>query len=299
MKELQDKVVLVTGAGAGIGRATALAMAEAGATGRGGRYRSRRGAAHRSRRGDQHPAGDRDRGRLRRCRQHRRDGRAHRRRIRPARRHRQQCRGHPLRPDHGSDRGGLGPHPPGQRQGRVLLPATRGEGDDPPRRRDGSSTSPRFPGRGYAGASNAAYAASKGAVIALTKTAAQQLGRHNINVNAICPGVTRTELGARNAVTRAAERGITVRRIAGRTGKGHPDRPRQHARRTSPRWRCSSPRPVPATSPAKPITSTADWCRADRQREADAGRPRLTEEHFSSSRQRPGSMAAMDTGCRR
>jgi NAD(P)-dependent dehydrogenase (short-subunit alcohol dehydrogenase family) len=65
-------------------------------------------------------------------------------------------------------------------------------------------------GRGYAGASNAAYAASKGAVIALTKTAAQQLARHNINVNAICPGVTRTELGERNAVARAAERGITV-----------------------------------------------------------------------------------------
>jgi NAD(P)-dependent dehydrogenase (short-subunit alcohol dehydrogenase family) len=65
-------------------------------------------------------------------------------------------------------------------------------------------------GRGYPGASNAAYAASKGAVIALTKMAAQQLGRYNINVNAICPGVTRTELGQRNAQTRAAERGIPV-----------------------------------------------------------------------------------------
>ncbi len=65
-------------------------------------------------------------------------------------------------------------------------------------------------GRGYPGASNAAYAASKGAVISLTKMAAQQLGRYNINVNAICPGVTRTELGLRNARTRAAERGITV-----------------------------------------------------------------------------------------
>src|SRR5437868_14012722 len=35
-------------------------------------------------------------------------------------------------------------------------------------------------GRGYPGASNAAYAASKGAVISLTWIAAPQLGRHEI-----------------------------------------------------------------------------------------------------------------------
>jgi len=49
-------------------------------------------------------------------------------------------------------------------------------------------------GRGFKDTSNAVYAASKGAVISMTRTAAQQLGRHNINVNAICPGVTLTPL---------------------------------------------------------------------------------------------------------
>src|SRR5580700_3762813 len=77
-------------------------------------------------------------------------------------------------------------------------------------------------GRGYAGASNAAYAASKGAVIALTKMAAQQLGRYDINVNAICPGVTRTELGQRNAVARAASRGITIAEMQAEQEAGIP-----------------------------------------------------------------------------
>lgn len=62
-------------------------------------------------------------------------------------------------------------------------------------------------GRGFKDTSNAIYAASKGAVISLTKTASQQLGRHNINVNSICPGVTLTDLVTSIVNDRAKERG--------------------------------------------------------------------------------------------
>jgi len=65
-------------------------------------------------------------------------------------------------------------------------------------------------GKGYVNTSNVAYAASKGAVISLTKTAAQQLGQHNINVNAICPGVTRTALSDANLQVRAQQEGLTL-----------------------------------------------------------------------------------------
>jgi NAD(P)-dependent dehydrogenase (short-subunit alcohol dehydrogenase family) len=65
-------------------------------------------------------------------------------------------------------------------------------------------------GKGYAGASNVAYAASKGAVIGMTKLAALQLGEHNINVNSVCPGVTRTALSNANLAVAAQQQGVSL-----------------------------------------------------------------------------------------
>ena len=79
-----------------------------------------------------------------------------------------------------------------------------------PRRRGRIINIASIAGRGFAGTSNAAYAASKGAVISLTKTAAQQLARHDVNVNAICPGVTMTEMVSRLVAERAEQRGVSV-----------------------------------------------------------------------------------------
>jgi NAD(P)-dependent dehydrogenase (short-subunit alcohol dehydrogenase family) len=77
-------------------------------------------------------------------------------------------------------------------------------------------------GRGYAGTSNAAYAASKGAVISLTKTASQQLAKHNITVNAICPGVTRTEIVNGLVASRAQAAGISEEDMLAETVKDVP-----------------------------------------------------------------------------
>lgn len=46
------------------------------------------------------------------------------------------------------------------------------------------------------GAFEGAYAASKAAVVALSRAAALEWGRHDITVNAICPGYVLTEMGA-------------------------------------------------------------------------------------------------------
>ena len=65
-------------------------------------------------------------------------------------------------------------------------------------------------GQGWSGTSNAAYAASKGAVIAMTRIAAHNLGAHDINVNAICPGVTSTPLVENLLASRSDDLGVPM-----------------------------------------------------------------------------------------
>ena len=77
-------------------------------------------------------------------------------------------------------------------------------------------------GKGYAGTSNAIYAASKGAVISLTRIAALQLARHDINVNAICPGTTVTALSEGNLTSRAREEGLSVEDMTRRRNSAIP-----------------------------------------------------------------------------
>jgi NAD(P)-dependent dehydrogenase (short-subunit alcohol dehydrogenase family) len=77
-------------------------------------------------------------------------------------------------------------------------------------------------GKGFPGTSNAVYAASKGAVISLTKTAAQQLGPHNINVNAVCPGIVRTRLYLDLVATIAQKEGVSPEEIERRYVEGVP-----------------------------------------------------------------------------
>src|SRR5882762_11718293 len=77
-------------------------------------------------------------------------------------------------------------------------------------------------GKGFAGTSNAIYAGSKGAVISLARTAAQQLARHNINVNAVCPGATLTAATEANVATRAREECFSVPDLLRRLNAGMP-----------------------------------------------------------------------------
>jgi len=77
-------------------------------------------------------------------------------------------------------------------------------------------------GKGFAGTSNAIYAASKGAVISLTKTAAQQLGQHDINVNAVCPGIVRTSLYLNMIAEIARKEGVAAEEVERRYAEAVP-----------------------------------------------------------------------------
>ncbi|GIT44838.1 MAG: hypothetical protein Ct9H300mP11_27740 [Chloroflexota bacterium] len=114
-------------------------------------------------------------------------------------------------------------------------------------------------GKGYAGTSNAAYAASKGAVISMTHIAALQLGKYDINVNAICPGATLTTMGAETMAGRAASSGQSIAEL-------------EQARDSKiPIGRANEPEDIAAmavflsgprrtkTSPVRRLTWMADW----------------------------------------
>lgn len=57
------------------------------------------------------------------------------------------------------------------------------------------------------------YCASKHAVIGFTKVMAVELAKHNILVNAVCPGIVETEMKKRERVEGAMLRGITAEDI--------------------------------------------------------------------------------------
>ncbi|MFZ5931847.1 MAG: SDR family NAD(P)-dependent oxidoreductase [Pseudomonadota bacterium] len=91
-----------------------------------------------------------------------------------------------------------------------------------PRRQGVIINTASIAGRGYPGTSNAAYAASKGAVITLTMLAARALGRYNITVNSICPGVTRTELAQTIMELQSEKEGRSLADIEAQAVQGIP-----------------------------------------------------------------------------
>jgi NAD(P)-dependent dehydrogenase (short-subunit alcohol dehydrogenase family) len=68
-------------------------------------------------------------------------------------------------------------------------------------------------GKGFRGTSSPAYAASKGAIISMTYIAAVQLAPHDINVNAICPGLVDTPMLRGMLAQRSNDTGTPVQQL--------------------------------------------------------------------------------------
>jgi NAD(P)-dependent dehydrogenase (short-subunit alcohol dehydrogenase family) len=64
--------------------------------------------------------------------------------------------------------------------------------------------------KGFRRTGSIPYAASKAAVVVITRLAAHQLAREGITVNAICPGPTRSDVYAGLARQRAEADGVTL-----------------------------------------------------------------------------------------
>ncbi|MBM4764991.1 SDR family NAD(P)-dependent oxidoreductase [Bacillus sp. B15-48] len=62
-------------------------------------------------------------------------------------------------------------------------------------------------------ANNVPYSASKFAVLGMTQGVAKEVAKHNINVNAVCPGVIMTELMDREAENMAKLEGISKDKV--------------------------------------------------------------------------------------
>jgi NAD(P)-dependent dehydrogenase (short-subunit alcohol dehydrogenase family) len=67
--------------------------------------------------------------------------------------------------------------------------------------------------KGFRETSNAAYAASKGAVLSMTLVAAHVLAEYSITVNAICPGITRTPMFDHMMSRRSAESNVPITQL--------------------------------------------------------------------------------------
>lgn len=76
--------------------------------------------------------------------------------------------------------------------------------------------------KGWPHSSSVAYAASKAAMVAITRIASYELAAYGIRVNAVCPGLTDTELFRGRIEAVAADEGISVEEAQERFGRWIP-----------------------------------------------------------------------------